>query len=444
MRDQHRVRRDPHSEETFQTPATSQLMTDHPLLPGEAPQSEGQALASPTRDKMEPLFGHNLSSIRIHADPGAAAAARSIDANAYTVGNDIYFGSGAYAPETPDGDQLIAHEIAHTVQQGKSGMSRGAGGGPTRISRFGDPHEQEARNAASLVSQGQPVGTGLLSAVASDGLAVQRDGATDNAAAVAPPQPTSYNPPPELAAAHMPADAQSVTIDTIGLGRTIKNDVKWVTGLKDDMTWGGWQVLADLTSQSYWTGPNLADATSGMGLILQLPVWEQSYPGGYLHSSIEFFATVSNVRFDSADGVGISQSSAGGAGTSSSTQFSNTTTFGTEAGLTGTPKGGPGELSGKVTASSAQGTQTTGGSARAGGLTVATATVAGVRFKFDIDWTVTIHQKYDVGTGTEIFSFGGANIAHWIMDNPTQTFNVSAKDALVRFPQVRCEPVTPK
>ncbi len=444
MRDHLRQRRDQIPEESSLTPVSPQTASEQHAGPGETSQSQGQTLSSETRNKMEPLFGHNLSSIRIYADPGAASAARSIDARAYTVGSDIYFNDGQYAPETPQGDQLLAHEIAHTVQQSKSGTAGRNADGPPRISRSGDPHEQEARDAAALVSQGYSVGSAQLSAIGTDAIAVQRVPGTDAAAEVAPPAPTSYNPPPELASAMMPADAQIVAIDTVGIGRALRNEIKWVSGLKDDMTWGGWGALADLTSQSFWTGPNLADATSGMGLIVPLPVWEQDYPGGYLHSSIEILATVGNVRFDAADGVGISQSSAGGAGVSNSTQFNSTTTVGGEAGLTGTPKGGPGEVGGKVSASSAKGTQTTGGSARAGGLTVATATVAGVRFKFDVDWAITVHQKYDVGTGTTILNMGSMNIAHWIADKPKQTVNISTKNALVRFPQVRCEPVTPK
>jgi Domain of unknown function (DUF4157) len=67
---------------------------------------------------MEPRFGHDFSHVRVHTDSLAGDAARAIDSHAYTVGHDIAFAPGKYQPESHSGRHLLAHELAHTVQQG--------------------------------------------------------------------------------------------------------------------------------------------------------------------------------------------------------------------------------------------------------------------------------------------------------------------------------------
>jgi hypothetical protein len=68
----------------------------------------------------EPRLGHDFSQVRVHADARAADSARSIDALAYTAGQDVVFGAGQYAPGSMSGRRLLAHELAHVVQQGQS------------------------------------------------------------------------------------------------------------------------------------------------------------------------------------------------------------------------------------------------------------------------------------------------------------------------------------
>ncbi|HEU5258159.1 MAG TPA: DUF4157 domain-containing protein [Vicinamibacterales bacterium] len=77
----------------------------------------GQPLDAETRAFMEPRFGFDFSKVRIHADSSAADAARSVDARAYTVGSDVAFAAGQYSPRTTSGKRLLAHELAHVVQQ---------------------------------------------------------------------------------------------------------------------------------------------------------------------------------------------------------------------------------------------------------------------------------------------------------------------------------------
>jgi hypothetical protein len=82
-----------------------------------AVQSGGQPLDAATRAIMEPRFGHDFSHVRVHTGPQAAVAAQTVNARAFTVGHDIVFGQGQYAPKVIAGQKLLAHELVHTVQQ---------------------------------------------------------------------------------------------------------------------------------------------------------------------------------------------------------------------------------------------------------------------------------------------------------------------------------------
>src|SRR5918912_1531041 len=81
-------------------------------------RSPGQPLDASIRGVMEPRFGHDFSQVRGNTDAKAEASERAIGAMAYTVGPDVVFGAGRYAPHTSAGRQLIAHELAHVLQQG--------------------------------------------------------------------------------------------------------------------------------------------------------------------------------------------------------------------------------------------------------------------------------------------------------------------------------------
>lgn len=82
--------------------------------------SSGQPLDRATRGFMESRFGHDFGQVRIHTDSKAAESASAIGALAYTVGRDVVFSAGAYAPHTSEGRKTLAHELAHTVQQSLS------------------------------------------------------------------------------------------------------------------------------------------------------------------------------------------------------------------------------------------------------------------------------------------------------------------------------------
>ena len=89
-----------------------------PLQVHEVLRAPGDPLDAATRARFEPRFGHDFASVRVHTDERAAASARAVQATAYTVGRDIVFVRGAYAPGTLAGQRLLAHELAHVVQQG--------------------------------------------------------------------------------------------------------------------------------------------------------------------------------------------------------------------------------------------------------------------------------------------------------------------------------------
>jgi Domain of unknown function (DUF4157) len=81
----------------------------------------GKVLPNHLRDLFEPTPGKDLGEVRLHTDGRVAEAADGINARAYTVGKDIAFGAGEYAPETTRGWGLLAHELAHALQPAKSG-----------------------------------------------------------------------------------------------------------------------------------------------------------------------------------------------------------------------------------------------------------------------------------------------------------------------------------
>jgi hypothetical protein len=88
-----------------------------PPLVEEALSTPGQPLDTGARDLMESRFAHDFSTVRVHADQLAAQSAEAVAAQAYTVGSDVVFGMGRYAPASSDGQRLLAHELAHVLQQ---------------------------------------------------------------------------------------------------------------------------------------------------------------------------------------------------------------------------------------------------------------------------------------------------------------------------------------
>ncbi len=83
----------------------------------------GQPLNDDTQKFMESRFGHDFSGVRVHTDGRATESARAVNALAYTVGRNVVFGAGQYSPGTIAGKRLLAHELAHTIQQSQIALS---------------------------------------------------------------------------------------------------------------------------------------------------------------------------------------------------------------------------------------------------------------------------------------------------------------------------------
>jgi hypothetical protein len=122
-----------------------------PPIVHEVLRSPGQPLDAETRAFMEPHFSHNFSAVRVHTDARAAESAGKVNALAYTVGRDIAFAAGRYAPTTSAGRKLLAHELSHVVQQ----PSQYEDDGHLAIGEPGDASEREADQRADYVMEGK-------------------------------------------------------------------------------------------------------------------------------------------------------------------------------------------------------------------------------------------------------------------------------------------------
>ena len=109
----------------------------------------GQPLPESLRAFYEPRFGHDFSRVRVHSGGAAGQSARDVNAYAYTVGHDIVFGAGRFAPVTHEGRHLIAHELTHVVQQlGANGVHAGLNNGKRGLSPI-----QNAQETGELVNK---------------------------------------------------------------------------------------------------------------------------------------------------------------------------------------------------------------------------------------------------------------------------------------------------
>jgi hypothetical protein len=138
-----------------------------------ASTSTGAGLPAPLQGRLEGALGVDLSGVRVHTGGESAAAAQAVGARAYTSGQDIHFGAGRFDPASGDGERLIAHEVAHTVQQ-RGGA--GAHQNKLEISAPGDALEREADTFADQFAAGAGA-TGQVTTGAATGTStVHRDG----------------------------------------------------------------------------------------------------------------------------------------------------------------------------------------------------------------------------------------------------------------------------
>lgn len=152
--------------------AVQRMITESSLETEETVQSHtahtgGEALPQDVRENMEARFGEDFRDVRVHADDAAATTTTALDAGAYTIGRDVYFARGMYAPQDPEGQRLIAHELTHVVQQKRAG---GVPALQNEVSEPIDSSEREAEAVAQRIERNEPIPT-----VVSPGEGLQRD-----------------------------------------------------------------------------------------------------------------------------------------------------------------------------------------------------------------------------------------------------------------------------
>lgn len=119
-------------------------------LPAPVLSAGGQPLPTALRREFEPFFGHDLSRVRIHADAPARLAAVQLNADAFAMGRDIGFAADRYRPDTVGGRRLLAHELAHVVQQGSAQTTE------AQPASLPGPAEHEAEAAALAFLSARP------------------------------------------------------------------------------------------------------------------------------------------------------------------------------------------------------------------------------------------------------------------------------------------------
>ena len=113
----------------------------------------GQALDEGVQKQMESSIGQDLSNVRVHTSPEADTLNRQVGAKAFTTGSDIFFRQGQYDPQSSSGQELLAHEMTHVVQQSSGMVNNGSG---MTVNAPGDVYEQEADSVAKQVTSASP------------------------------------------------------------------------------------------------------------------------------------------------------------------------------------------------------------------------------------------------------------------------------------------------
>jgi hypothetical protein len=180
----------------------------------------GRPLEPATRHEMERGFGRDFGAVRVHDDAPAHDSARSLGALAYAAGDNIVFAQGRYAPQTAAGRALIAHELAHSVQQGGVQMKADGPLPAASDARL----EAEADSAALAITGGRPVPS--LSRIGAPAIfRADEPPPVAPAPVVAPPAPAPAAPDPTLDPTGTPAPGAPVTATAPGTSPGLPSDV---------------------------------------------------------------------------------------------------------------------------------------------------------------------------------------------------------------------------
>jgi hypothetical protein len=127
----------------------------------------GSPLDRDTQGFMESSLGADFSDVRVHNDGKATESARSVQAYAYTVGNDVVFQSDKYSPGSESGQRMLAHELTHVVQQRSGPVDGTPAAGGIKVSHPSDSFERAAESTADRVMSAQPVSAPMTGASSS-------------------------------------------------------------------------------------------------------------------------------------------------------------------------------------------------------------------------------------------------------------------------------------
>ncbi len=184
-----------------------------------AGSSVGQPIDPPQRSQLERFFNADLSHVRVHTGKEASWATQYLRADAFTHGQDVFFGEGQYQPESPKGQKLLAHELAHTLQHASISSVKTSLSERLTVSQPGDLQELEAESVARQLEPGMPHTARLAPARAP---AIQRQVATP-----APVTGISLPPPPPLGTSGGNAAPPSVDAAVNAILSDLKGPTPW-------------------------------------------------------------------------------------------------------------------------------------------------------------------------------------------------------------------------
>jgi hypothetical protein len=149
-----------HLQKTAGNEAVTSALEEPSLVKQVVGSGGGSPLDRDTRGFMESRIGADFGNVRVHTDSRASESAKSVQAYAYTVGNDVVFQSGKYQPESDSGKRMLAHELTHVVQQRSGPVAGTPAPGGINVSHPSDSFEQAAESSADRVmSSGQAAAT---------------------------------------------------------------------------------------------------------------------------------------------------------------------------------------------------------------------------------------------------------------------------------------------
>ncbi len=191
----------------------------------EAQAGQGKPLTGDLAQDFSSHLGSDLSGVRVHTGAEADDLAQAVDAVAFTTGQDIFFSAGSFAPESDSGRHLLAHEVAHTVQQAQGPVAGTEAPGGISVSQPSDAFEQAAEATAQAMSSGSD------GPVAAPPLA-PRPGPAEPTLQRAP-EPSAEPVPLEDKPAEEPEEVHNITIDEAGVTTGVYNAPSYST--KDEV-----------------------------------------------------------------------------------------------------------------------------------------------------------------------------------------------------------------